>query len=600
MVDVGDFVKTALGRRISQLEFESKLLHAQVKAMSPGNGIPEHCVTIAIYQNHILTALHSVYCEYHRRLAERPARAHTLQSFVTVHISIVQEMEQFLLQRSDEIDGRQDSLEKLTGLSLDSREPSTESLLGALILFFPYKWLFTAVVCNAAKVQEVLRCACEYHPTQHKQGLRAMFALFRDVRRDPLLMLGISEVILCFFVGDRLELELSDAVANFEFFANCGMLLGPGLHSLNLAVDLLPPAPAAPSDDFALSECRPQGRRSALFEADGRSLFPGLRHVVLELRKITTQVSPSLMAFRLFQALEWLIGRLSRNGRAVGADETFQFFVTVVADAKLFNLPTVMGILEQFCFDDLKSSKIAFVIAQLRIASQFIRSRKVAVAPFILLPFQAKNVDGIEAASPVAIEFKGLAVFAFPLWSDSPVPAVVSCTGDQSDVAELWQYEFKSGKILESPDVLCIGTASGTVLAIVDRAIESRRLIRVATLPFADAAEEIALVSNLGLMCARWRTGSLSTAMIAQLLDEFAKEWGLTEDQARPGAFEIIGDLQENLRDLGLLAAGFVVNGKIDRETLEAIKRADIRLPSGECFIDRALIAQVEKKACYH
>jgi hypothetical protein len=310
---------------------------------------------------------------------------------------------------------------------------------------------------------------------------------------------------------------------------------------------------------------------------------------------MTTQVSPSLMAFRLFQALERLIGCLAQKSQAVGADETFQFFVAAVADAKLSNLPTILAVIEQFSVDDLKSSKITFVIAQLRIAVQFIRSRMVAVPPVVLLPFQTRTGDDFAPISETAIELRGLAVFAFPLWNDLPFPAGVACTGNQGDVVKLWPYELKDRMF--KCDVHVFGTVSGTILALSDNAIEQERLILVDTLPFADAVEEVALVSNLEVICAKARGRRLATSMIPELLEEFAAEWEMSPDQARPGVFEIIGDLQANLKDMKILPEEFVINGKFDARTLDALKQTGVKLPEGSVFVDRTIVYKIAQKA---
>jgi hypothetical protein len=402
------------------------------------------------------------------------------------------------------------------------------------------------------------------------------------------LILGISELFLWFFIGDKLERLVSDPISNFEFFANCQTILS----SLKLPIDRIPPPPKADPNAFALSECKLPKAFCQLFHSDEQSALPAIRHVVLELRKMTTEVSPSLIAFRLFQALEWLVSCLSGKGEVIGADETFQFFVAAVADAKLFNWPTVLTMIEQFAVEDLKSSKISFVIAQLRIAVQFIRSRMVAVPPVVLLPFQ--QLKDFTPIDDVAVEFRGLAVYAFPLWDNSPFPAGVCCTGNQRDVIKLWRYELK-GRMFEC-DVQAVGTESGTILVLSQEEIERKRLILVDTLPFVDATEEVALVSNLSLLCAKAKGKRLATSMIEELLEEFAVQWEIRKDQARPGVFEVIGDLQENLKILGVLPNEFIVNGKFDIRTFEGIKKVGVKLPQGNFFLDRTIVNQIALK----
>jgi hypothetical protein len=85
--------------------------------------------------------------------------------------------------------------------------------------------------------------------------------------------------------------------------------------------------------------------------------------------------------------------------------------------------------------------------------------------------------------------------------------------------------------------------------------------------------------------------------MIGELLEEFAVEWVVSLDQARPGVFELIGDLQTNLKDLGVLPNEFVVNGKFDKTTLEGIKKVGVKVPDGNFFLERSIVNWIAQKA---
>jgi hypothetical protein len=590
-----DLMLQAVNRRIYQLETETCLIHAQVLAMST---LPGHCdrdLDILVMKNDILTVVHSLYGSYFERLSGAYCSPCPFRRFMLLHFWTISQIP--VVQKTEEIACRQDALSELTGASLYEHEPTAESVMRSVALFFPYKWAFTELVRDHTNFPRLMKIVVNPTPETHRERLRQVYKFLQKFQADNFLMLTIAEIILSFFVGGSMrQSKMVDPIPNFQFVENCRCLLAGGATMFELPTDTLNTLSElawVPGEFKGLSHCQPVRGivPEPRFEWDDVSLLPFLRHVVLELRKVTTQVSVSMMTFVLWQAIEWLMALLSTGRRLVGADESSPFFVAVVADAKLFELPTIVDILESFTTVDLTSPKLTFVITRLKIAQQFITSRLLSVPPFILLPFLSRDIEDLELISEEPIRMPCFEVNAFPLYQPSIVPATVVCTGHQTDVVTVWQYDGRcASRVAGDPMFLNAPTHKGNLFYVTEAVAIEHELIHVDASPYLDAMEEIAVVSNLSIILRRTLPVGkerLRTSRIDALLTLFRQEWkAVTKDGERPAVFEIVADVQDALKAKGLLEQGSQVDGRIDATTLQAIKDI-IKFDDKEFFLDR-------------
>jgi hypothetical protein len=533
-------------------------------------------------KNDILTVVHSLYGAYYEKLSAVYCVPCPFRRFISLHFWAVSQVP--VSQKTEEIAWRQDALSTRTGASLYDHDPTVESVMRSVALFFPYKWVFGELAQHHTSFPGLMKIVVDSTPQTHRDRLRRVYQFIQRFHDDKLLMLAVAEIILSFFIGDSMrDDKIADPIPAFQFAENCRCLLAGGITMFDLpsnTLSALSELCGKPAEFTALSDCQPvEGIvREPQFEWDDASLLPFLRHVVLELRKVTTQVSVSMMTFVLWQAIEWLLALLSTGPKLVGADESSPFFVAVVADAKLFELPTIVGILECFRTVDLTSSKLTFVITRLKMAQQFITSRLLSVPPFILFPFLSREIEDVELVSEEPIQMPCFEVNAFPLYRRTIVPAAVVCTGRQTDVVTFWQYQAQGEPPVTKDRMFRNApTHKGNLFYVSEAVAVENELIRVDALPYLDATEEIALVSNLSVILRRKLPAGqerLRTSRIDALLELFRQEWkAVTRDGERPAVFEIVAEVQYALKEREALEPGFRVDGKIDAKTLQAIKR---------------------------
>jgi hypothetical protein len=275
--------------------------------------------------------------------------------------------------------------------------------------------------------------------------------------------------------------------------------------------------------------------------------------------------------------MEWLLVLLSSDDSLPGAEESFPFLFAAVADAKLYALPEIFCVFENFFLDDLRFGRIRFVVSQLATAFEFIQSQVVSIPLTFLLPFPPQP-----PTPPICRP--GFAIYAFPLFAKAPTAFSVGFSARGGDAALVWQHECPDLPASEFLDT--VATVDGTLFIVRGKA----RLIKVDTRPPEESSEEVAIVSNLMLML-RQGVPSPRTSIIPELLNRFVSEWKInkTED-ARLLVIELIGRLQNSLRQRGVLPGSYVIRGIVDPETLEALSKA-FPFPDDRCVVSPQMFA---------
>jgi hypothetical protein len=82
-----------------------------------------------------------------------------------------------------------------------------------------------------------------------------------------------------------------------------------------------------------------------------------LHHIVLELRKLPLQLSPSSVLCVAANAIQMLTAALRLcAGRSVGGDEIFQFFVFCLSLAKVWCLPALVSFVDTFVDEAIRET----------------------------------------------------------------------------------------------------------------------------------------------------------------------------------------------------------------------------------------------------
>jgi hypothetical protein len=311
-----------------------------------------------------------------------------------------------------------------------------------------------------------------------------------------------------------------------------------------------------------------------------------LHHIVLEIRKLPLQLSPSLTLCCLANVMQWLRDSIKDcAGHGVGADEVFQFFVFCLSVAKLWCLPALVQFVDHFVDEALRETKFNYYIEQLRSSLEFIDSRPLPVQPFVVFPFTRppRRLDQIVRptdAPPVMM--KGFEVYAMPTWSrasEELFPAMIQYCG-KSDVAKCYQFQVLDALKL-TPDLAleAVPTLSGTFLQLSNELIKRHRMIRVEDGDYIAHLRQVATVSAMIEMAGQ-EVVNPSVGTMNKLFGKIFKMWKLNaaEDPV-PQIQIIILDVQKALAHLDWVPTGLTFNGTLDVTTYEAVRAYWEKLP---------------------
>jgi hypothetical protein len=286
----------------------------------------------------------------------------------------------------------------------------------------------------------------------------------------------------------------------------------------------------------------------------------------------------------LANVMDFLVHSISADGESVGADESFPFFVAVLTEAKISILPTILFVMKEFQLEDLKTTRVGFLVAQLAAARDFVQSRLLPVPPHLLFPAPPSD-------EAVPLHFSGFAVYAFPFYSEYSPAVVVSWTGDPADLAHLFRYPLTYQH--PAQELLSASPSSqGTVYAIPQDAVERFELIKIPAGSYRDAIEDVQVMSNLTLI-GRQRTPRPCLSLLAVRLEGFARAWNRnSEGDARESVCEIVRAMQRALVKGGRLPVDYEVSGVIDGRMLAAIAEV---IPALEAavYIDQKIYSQI-------
>jgi hypothetical protein len=314
---------------------------------------------------------------------------------------------------------------------------------------------------------------------------------------------------------------------------------------------------------------------------------PEVLPVVLELKKLPFQISPTLIVNTLATALEYLSATLTSDGSAVGADEIFQFFVYSLAAAKLRCLHGLTIVIEKFVHHSLRQTKANYLITQFVSGFEFIDNRMLPVQPYLLFPFVTlpPRLRGI--LTPLdnpSIVITGFAVFAFPCWSAERTdlfPALLRYTGEETDLAVCQQFETENpgaltqllpDDIMRSNAVETSPTPHGTFFAVTPELIEKAWMIKVDGGNFEESISAVDSMSVLMLM-APTRIDAPSTAMMTRLFDALREYWRLRGNNGIEGVQSLVAEIQHGLVLMGKTDESGSVTGMMDRKTLISLQR---------------------------
>jgi hypothetical protein len=296
-----------------------------------------------------------------------------------------------------------------------------------------------------------------------------------------------------------------------------------------------------------------------------------LFYIVVELKKMEVQTSPSGVLRVLANAREWLtLALTATSDSAVGADEVFEFFVFCLSCARISHLPALTRFCDVYVDDALRETAFEYFIQTLKSALDFIENRLMPVQPFVLFPFE-ETPPALASSLKLQTsqELHGFELWAFQTWDElsEKTPALIRYTGAPVS-CKCFQFSIVQ-KFALSIKLDAIPTLHGTFLQLTPDFIAAHGMILVETGNYSESSKNIKIVSAMCSMIGG-RVSNPSVRRMNKLFDALRQMWrfpkiDLNEVEVR------VAEVQRALGMLGFLPNGSAVSGILDVSTRNAL-----------------------------
>lgn len=332
-----------------------------------------------------------------------------------------------------------------------------------------------------------------------------------------------------------------------------------------------------------------------LYENDPNSPYQCLHFITLEMRQMIIQPCVAL-SYNILNRVTMMINQvLFDKDRSVGSDESFPFFVAVLADARFFLFTSLLTRMNTLMPTDFLSSRFVFLQKKLQIAHDFIISRVVKVPPFVLLPFDSiEHISGIKRVHKTdlnsnknddyKVAIDSFLVYVYPKYMNTAFPSIVQYTGDNRNISILYKYEFDTtnatttssfGQITSNWTI--IPTKYGTIMHYPAKESEIKSLIHIGSnVEYCTVSDIINEISNMMFMCQfPLSMKPIFLSKFDEIKQEFMKTWNIHINWTdKYPSLSIVKKIQTILIEKYFLPKNHEVDGIIDIETANSIKRA--------------------------
>lgn len=613
-----NFLLSVVRRRASYLESEFMIIDQQRSMIKSAPGIKKKDIIQLTLQRNIKASLHDLLLQYCKTMEETANPTSPLQQAISCHLFTIQQPKfQIRLQ---ELYGQQSALTTLVNedyrKAVGNSDISADVHLKMIALVFPYEFIID-ILNDARFFHLLLKTVLNYKPEKHKQ---AVYTIFKEIKqftvsktiinnfmffaaKNPMYF-ALAEHFVTIFTCDQMLHFDWQPLRNFSAAEKSALIAQNGIQNCELSQKLITKMQNSANEVVIdLDESEKMGFYLRPLNADEKNEknsdenieiddnielnenieqfgLMELKHVILEIRKIPLQPSPTAMLHILSNSLQWLQASLTIDGVMVGADETFQFFVYVLAEAKLWCLPAIISFINTYVDDALRETKYEYYINQLQCGLEFIENRLLPVQPFIVFPFltpPAAYAKDFHLVSEEQVHMRCFCVYAFPTWSyqrDNLYPAMIRYTGSSNDVAICYKYTVSDAVTSHktSFNFEAIPTLNGTFLQLPSKIIERYWMIKIEDGDYEKHYDELCTYSSLLLMSKK-RVQFHCIQGINILFQDVKAPYRLRSDDAVVSIRMAIADVQRSLVILEVLPDSFQVDGTLDHMTLLAIKK---------------------------
>ncbi|KAK8866800.1 hypothetical protein M9Y10_009768 [Tritrichomonas musculus] len=425
-----DILYQAIKNRAFQIECEVQLLHEQFFFIDNLKGIEDRIKRLIFFKYSTLDAIHTIY-EYYLEIIQnyltgpcpfKKAMQYHFTAICTLfNPGLIKSLQTEQTNKKDyyekaqncmiTIQTNQEAIEELMGYNLYNSDDTVEKLIESLYFLFPYLQIITLISEDNKFFTNLIKIAYDYDSSVDKK-VKSHFDCLKQVYQSfpsrwgnysKQTILAISEVLLSIFTFQQDSQNVQTSIKCFEISERCKYLVKRNLEQLSIKHNFISiieknlaysPPTISDSEELQKKEAASNSIKVTPLDYvdDSYSPIMCIHHVVLELRKLPLQPSISLKCLILMRTMNFLNSALCTEGKFVGADESFQFFVAGLADARLYHLPKILDQMKMFIVSDLTVGKISFLISQLECAIDFIETRILPVSPYILFPFKRDDI----------------------------------------------------------------------------------------------------------------------------------------------------------------------------------------------------------------
>ncbi|OHT13527.1 hypothetical protein TRFO_03256 [Tritrichomonas foetus] len=552
---------TTVRFRITSLESEIDILDTEIPLISKMPGTVESDQTKLILHRNIKAVLHDVLVSYlDHFISLCPKDSNSLKDVVKFHLQVFSKQDMNILIH--ELFGQQSALNTFVGKDYEKYshdfDVPDDMQLRMLTQVFPYEFEYD-LLTNPKFFTFLLKIVKSYSVNNHEDCIKKLFERISIEKpktvvyfftADNPLYFALAEHFLTSFVHDLMLHCEWDALENFAILEKCRLISAQGPLSCCVSektIEKLKNSEKIPKTmvDIEISSnlrCL-SSRISKIDETIFKNIdIPQIHHIVLDLKRLKYQTSPSFVLCVLANSLYWLTNAITTDGNVVGADEIFQLFVYSLAHSEPENLPALHFFVERFLDEGLNETKFSYLLTQLRCALEFIQQKLLQVPPCLIFPFEkpVRRLAG-RMVKHDSIVLHGFKVYAFPTYR----------------------------KEKENFFPALLPTLNGSFLQLTEEYIEICQMILIDTGKYDSKIDDIEALSILMKFAANVKNPKLSE--IENVFNISKKLWKFEGNILNENIKIKVAEVQRALVVIGELPNNSPINGVLDFATNEIL-----------------------------
>ena len=544
----------AIEYNVNKFGKENEIIDLQINSAKNCFYITSNQINVLLIQRKINIIMIEFFNEYIKQIKQTSVFnlfASSFQKAICCHFEALRKID--LSKYINQIESHQVVIAGILKIPIFKYSMTHNEIINSLTYLFPFSFLLK-LFRKRSFFEMLLNIVMKYKIKKNKIILTKIYNYVKKYHLGKFSSLAISDLILAFFVNFKYDEIFHDHMFDFHVQESLRAiktkLLKPEeIETVLSNSSLNKPGFSKDNILFDLSEIKCNNSASDFCS------IPSLQYISLEFRKSGYKISPFLKVLILSHANE-MLNQVTRDNfiDVSTADEMLFLHLSILSDASIPNISIYRSVINTLLPYDFLIFQIPTYISLLNRSLEFILSfdYDIESQENYLYPFKTNKDD-----KPILIH--GFQIYAYPRFFESNVPAVCIFSGNYEDIGIFYQSKL----VFKEEDA--IQAYNGLIYLHND----IKDLIKVNDGDYESNKSLIDTVSNLQIMTSKIKS-SLEIDNIPALYSSFQKEWGL-EDRNPSTVIQMIYRLQIYLVKLGKLDKNFIIDGVIEKNTLDAI-----------------------------